>query len=595
MALQLVRTVVRKNLLLPPVRGLSREEAEYWLQMSKKQDVFPKENRKFSKLKHLDEFGPPLPPAVFRTGHTKDNIQTCDSMQHSVPSLSLVNMVEKKEKSVHRLVYYDLETTGLGFHNKHKDIEILEIGAVDAESKDTFSQYILPPGNHISCEASNVHSIYLREGALYRENEKLDAVDLKTGLESFLCWLKCFKQPITLAGYNNHEYDDWVICHNLAREGLSAAEDGAVVKFFDVSKIVRPYLKNKLGERKWNLTFAVKTCLGRSQSDAHSAVSDAVDSLDLMIKLGDEDVPEKAYKEAQSIENMCHRLAEELHLEEPKLTIAKIPQNHQNGRDEDISKHINDTPASDGEIFAPKNLFVSMLNQSRSTTLDVNMLQSKEIFKIVHIHNSAVPSVSRVLAATKSEESKAALARWEKGKIAVLGLEGFKEYKAEMFARGHTLHSMLETYMETKQLPKASDVPDSVSKRHLVSISQAVRQFDNPLVLESAVTHPELNYCGIVDCVAMVGDTLALVDWKTSEKVKNNAAALYDNPLQVAAYIGAINSDERYKRLGNLTKGAVVVVYNSGYPAMVHMFNTQQMEMYWEQWCQRLQMFQNMN
>ena len=45
-----------------------------------------------------------------------------------------------------RLVYYDLETTGLGFHNKHKDIEIVEIGAVDGETKEAFRQYILPPG-----------------------------------------------------------------------------------------------------------------------------------------------------------------------------------------------------------------------------------------------------------------------------------------------------------------------------------------------------------------------------------------------------------------------------------------------------------------
>ena len=352
MVVSLVRTVVRRNLLLlPPVRGMSREEAAYWLQMSKKQDVFPKQTQKFSKLEHFDEFGPLLPSTVLRTGH--------------------------------------------------------------GHSKDSFA------------------------------GSDCDGV-------------------------------------------------------------------------------------GQVKSD-------------------------------------------------------------------DINNIINDTPFSDGEVLIPNYVGVSMLNQSRSNTSDVSVLDCGEIFKIGHIRNPSVPSVSKVLAATKSEESKAALARWEKEKIAVLGLAGFKQFKADMYARGHTLHSMLETYMETKQLPKASDVPDSVSKRHLVSISQAVRQFDNPLVLESAVTHPELNYCGIVDCVAMVGDTLALVDWKTSEKVKNNAAALYDNPLQVAAYIGAINSDERYKRLGNLTKGAVVVVYNSGYPAMVHMFDTQQMEMYWEQWCQRLQMFHNMN
>merc|ERR1712155_96929 len=127
-----------------------------------------------------------------------------------------------------------------------------------------------------------------------------------------------------------------------------------------------------------------------------------------------------------------------------------------------------------------------------------------------------------------------------------------------------TLHSMLETFLETRSLPTPADIEDDVSKRHLVSISQLVRCVDRPLALESAVTHADLGYSGIVDCVAVINNTITLIDWKTSEKVKNNVKALYDNPLQLAAYIGAMNQDERYASLGNITSGAVVVVYNSG-------------------------------
>merc|ERR1712098_188738 len=102
-----------------------------------------------------------------------------------------------------------------------------------------------------------------------------------------------------------------------------------------------------------------------------------------------------------------------------------------------------------------------------------------------------------------------------------------------------------------------------------------------PLLLESAVTHPDLNYGGIVD-------------WETSEKVKYKASDLYDNPLQLAAYMGALNRDERYSHLGNINNGAVVVVYNSGYPAMVHMFNQEEMETYWNMWCDRVEMFKKL-
>ena len=43
---------------------------------------------------------------------------------------------------------------------------------------------------------------------------------------------------------------------------------------------------------------------------------------------------------------------------------------------------------------------------------------------------------------------------------------------------------------------------------------------------------------GIVDCVAVLGELVCLVDWKTSEKTKLSLESLYDAPLQVAAYIG---------------------------------------------------------
>ena len=213
------------------------------------------------------------------------------------------------------------------------------------------------------------------------------------------------------------------------------------------------------------------------------------------------------------------------------------------------------------------------------------------VLRLPFTHSKDCPSVSRVLAATMSEQSRATLARWEAEKIALLGPDGFKKYKDEMFSRGKTLHSILENFLETRELPRPSELDDEVSKRHLVSVSQVVRSVDRPLALESAVTHKKLGYSGIVDCVAVIGNTVTLIDWKTSEKVKNSAAALYDNPLQVAAYVGAINSDTAYESLGTITHGAVVVIYNTGYPAMLHTFDQGQLEKYWKLWCERLKMY----
>lgn len=37
-----------------------------------------------------------------------------------------------------------------------------------------------------------------------------------------------------------------------------------------------------------------------------------------------------------------------------------------------------------------------------------------------------------------------------------------------------------------------------------------------------------------------------MIDWKTSDRRKNTLKAAYDDPVQIAAYMGALNADSNY-------------------------------------------------
>ena len=84
--------------------------------------------------------------------------------------------------------------------------------------------------------ATNVYGLYLKETkegldltTLYmrRKNgdlEKVDAVDKKTRMANFVDWLNGFDKAIVLAVYNNHNYDDFVLAHNLLEAGVDVEE-----------------------------------------------------------------------------------------------------------------------------------------------------------------------------------------------------------------------------------------------------------------------------------------------------------------------------------------------------------------------------------
>ncbi|XP_071337305.1 mitochondrial genome maintenance exonuclease 1 isoform X3 [Trachinotus anak] len=207
---------------------------------------------------------------------------------------------------------------------------------------------------------------------------------------------------------------------------------------------------------------------------------------------------------------------------------------------------------------------------------------------------TSVPSVSRIIQQTLSPEQIFYLERWKKRMIAELGEDGFKEYSQNLFRQGKLFHSVLEetltsgTTWKDKHPSETPEYPPEV-QGYMESVSHILEDVSAVRAIESTVQHDTLNYLGIVDCVARYRGVLCVIDWKTSEKPKPFLSNTYDNPIQVAAYAGALNSDGNYKY--QVDSGLIVVAYKDGSPAHAHQLSSELMLEYWKNWLIRLEEF----
>ncbi|XP_058067107.1 mitochondrial genome maintenance exonuclease 1-like [Anopheles bellator] len=196
------------------------------------------------------------------------------------------------------------------------------------------------------------------------------------------------------------------------------------------------------------------------------------------------------------------------------------------------------------------------------------------------------PSVSRVLAATMSEASRQALLRWKASKIAELGEEGFQQLQKETFERGSNLHTALELWLA------GNDPPEAVTEKTSLlwqSVEKALNVVERPAkIIEKKLYHPYLHYNGVVDCITSIKGQCHVIEWKTSDKPKATVAATYDAPIQLCAYLGALQASGELRDT-EVQNGAIFVAYTGGIPADVHLLDASKMRRYWNMWLHRLQ------
>ncbi|KFM61207.1 hypothetical protein X975_09911, partial [Stegodyphus mimosarum] len=220
----------------------------------------------------------------------------------------------------------------------------------------------------------------------------------------------------------------------------------------------------------------------------------------------------------------------------------------------------------------------------KSTILEMNYLR-KYLESVSN--KSSAPTVTLILEKTMPENRVEILQRWRQSMIAQLGQEGFEKYYARILSSGASLHKCINSYLTST--PEAELQIEEANLGHWKSLKAIFPEIREIKLLEERVFHPFLQYKGVVDCFAKYKDHLVVIDWKTSKRVKSTINNTYDNPLQIAAYVGALNFDPKFQYLAN--KGLIVIAYENGMKAGSFFINENAMQHYWKEWLKRVKLY----
>ncbi|OLP16062.1 exonuclease [Leptolyngbya sp. 'hensonii'] len=193
----------------------------------------------------------------------------------------------------------------------------------------------------------------------------------------------------------------------------------------------------------------------------------------------------------------------------------------------------------------------------------------------------ALPSISTILNATKPAEDWERLMNWKQR----VGAVEASRIAATASRRGTGTHRQIERYLAGE----AIDCPDGV-KPYWESIQPVLQEIDAVRLLESPVLHYDVGYAGQVDCVASYQGTPCICEWKTADRPKESWEGLYDYPLQVVAYCGAVNHS--YQNYGLQVNHGLLVIALPDQAAEIFWFEPDTIRKYWQQWHQRVLTYQ---
>lgn len=199
-------------------------------------------------------------------------------------------------------------------------------------------------------------------------------------------------------------------------------------------------------------------------------------------------------------------------------------------------------------------------------------LRENGIGYLADSRGNRLPSYNFILEATKTPTDKARLSRWRKQ----VGSATASQIISTAIQRGKLGHRHLECYFQNENTP----CPELI-KPHWEHLLPLLQQINEVKLVEGNVFHYYEGYAGRVDCVANFYDIPCVIDFKFADRIK----PLYDEPLQLAAYCGALN-----RQYGLMLKHAFLVVVTPD-EAEVTLFEGKELTKYWCRWQQKVAQF----
>ena len=148
-----------------------------------------------------------------------------------------------------------------------------------------------------------------------------------------------------------------------------------------------------------------------------------------------------------------------------------------------------------------------------------------------------LPSVTTILDATKSEESKAALMNWRRR----MGAQKAQAITTEAANRGTRMHKFLEDYIKTGIITESGSNPYSIQSHKMAQtiISEGLSKCNEYWGTEVPLYFPKI-YAGTTDLVGIHDGEEAIMDHKQTNKPKKREW-IDDYFVQLSAYANAHN------------------------------------------------------